>query len=114
MPTGRASWRTTASTTPFPRSWTSSSLNSNSSYMPNQPSTKARNCRLAFEDVPQRPPLKDRIHSKAAHHRIDITAIPSLKLPAHTLGQVGGRGLLGHDAIEYPADDVGGACGRPI
>src|SRR5438874_5401376 len=42
MPAGRASWRTTASTTPLPRSWTSSSLNSNSSYRPNQPSTKAR------------------------------------------------------------------------
>src|SRR5439155_26551218 len=42
MPTGRASWRTTANTTPLPRSWTSSSLNSNSSYKPNQPSTKAR------------------------------------------------------------------------
>jgi hypothetical protein len=36
------------------------------------------NRRLAFQDVPQRPPLEDRIRSKGAHHRVDITAIPSL------------------------------------
>jgi hypothetical protein len=63
---------------------------------------------LAFEDVPQRPPLKDRIHSKAAHHRIDITAIPSLKLPAHKLNQVGGRGLLGHRPPSMSRDKGGG------
>src|SRR5207244_1396845 len=60
------------------------------------------NCRLAFEDVPQRPPLKDRIHSKAAHHRIDITAIRSLELPAHKLHQVGGRGLVRHRPPSIP------------
>src|SRR6202035_1759220 len=62
------------------------------------------NRRLAFEDVPQRPPLKDRIDSKAAHHRIDITAIRGLKLPAHTLHRVGGRGLLRHLAASIPYD----------
>src|SRR5438067_13077324 len=51
------------------------------------------NCRLAFEDVAQRPPLKDRIHSKADHHSIDITAIPRLILPARTHQLGGVRGV---------------------
>jgi hypothetical protein len=64
---------------------------------------EATDCRVAFEDVPaQRPAHKDRIHSKAAHHRIDITAIRSLKRPAHKLNQVGGRGLLGHRPVSIP------------
>ncbi len=69
------------------------------------------NRRLAFEDVPQRPPLKDRIHSKAAHHRSDITSIRSLTLPAHTLHQVGGRGLLGHRLRPFLREAFGGTAG---
>src|SRR5262249_58112023 len=59
------------------------------------------NGRPPLEAVPQRPPVEDRIFGEAAGRRVEITAIRSLKRPAHKLNQVGGRGLLGHRR-EYP------------
>ena len=63
---------------------------------------EAANGRPPLEAVPQRPPVEGRIFGEAAGHRVEITAIRSLKRPAHQLEQVRGRGLLGHRR-EYPA-----------
>src|SRR3954453_16478187 len=52
-------------------------------------------------EVPH-PPVEGRIFGEAAGHRVEITAIRSLKRPAHKLKQAGGGGLLGHHR-EYPA-----------
>ena len=57
---------------------------------------EAANGRPPLEVVPQRPPVERGIFGEAADHRVEITAIRSLKRPAHKLNQVGGRGLLGH------------------
>src|SRR5437879_2302816 len=56
---------------------------------------EATNCRSAFVR-PVRPPVKERIGSKEAHYRIDVTLIHRLKDKARKLSQVGGRGLLRH------------------
>ena len=50
---------------------------------------EATDRRSTLEVVSQRPPVKDRIGSKAAHHRINVTAVSSLKLLAHKLNRVG-------------------------
>src|SRR5271167_126654 len=63
---------------------------------------EAANGRPPLEVVPQRPSVEGRIFGEAAGHRVEITAIRSLKRPAHKLDQVGGRGLLGHHAAKYP------------
>jgi hypothetical protein len=60
---------------------------------------EAANGRSPLEEVPQRPPVEGRIFGEAAGHRVEITAIRSLKRPAQKLHQVGGRGLLGHRAL---------------
>src|SRR3954453_20731562 len=63
---------------------------------------EAANGRPPVEAVPQRPPVEGRIFGEAAGRRVEITAIRSLKRPAHKLKQVGRLGLLGHRR-EYPA-----------
>ncbi len=64
---------------------------------------EAANGRPPLEVVPQRPTVQDGIRSEAARHGVEITAIPSLKLPADKLHQVGGRGLLRHHPASIPA-----------
>jgi hypothetical protein len=57
---------------------------------------EAANGSPSLEAVPQRPPVEGRIFGEAAGYSVEITAIRSLKRPAHKLDRVGGRGLLGH------------------
>ena len=102
MPAGRASWRTTANTTPLPRSWTSSSLNSNSSYMPNQPSTKARIAARPSKMSPNARPSKTASTAKLLITASISRRFPASDSPAHKLHQVGGRGLLGHRPVSIP------------
>ncbi len=59
-----------------------------------------------LEVVPQRPPVEGRIFGEAAGRRVEITTICSLKRPAQKLNQVGGRGLLRHQAAKYHAGPV--------
>src|SRR5439155_383958 len=65
---------------------------------------EATNRRTALEEGACRPPVKNRILSEAADHRVEITAIRSLRRPAHKLHQVGGRGFLGHRPASIPPD----------
>ena len=65
---------------------------------------EATNCRSAFVRSARRPPVKERIGSKEAHYRVDVTLMHSLEDKARKLSQVGGRGLLRHRAWKYPAD----------
>src|SRR4051794_4548511 len=79
---------------------------------------EATNCRSAFVRPASRPPVKERIGSKEAHYRVDVTLIHSLEDKARKLSQVGRRGLLRHRAWKYPADGgqryavSGTACAR--
>src|SRR5206468_1516759 len=58
---------------------------------------EATNRRLTFIHAPpERRHIPDRVGTPEAQHRVKVTATPSLNLPAHKLGQVRGRGLLGH------------------
>ena len=52
--------------------------------------------------ISQCPPVKDGIHSKGAHHGIEVAAIRSLELPADKLNRVGRRGLLRHRPPSIP------------
>jgi hypothetical protein len=57
---------------------------------------EAANGRPSLDGGPHAPPVEGRIFGEAAGRRVEITAIRSLKRPAHKLNQVGGHGLLSH------------------